>query len=120
MSQSEGQDPSAEVGLVERQSPFILRRLCRARVARSECDIRNLALKKLKSILLLDLEATSLGRSLTTTAKACLRQACLRGCTVALPKLGPARWPRRRSWVDLSRTHSGARPRLPCRSGRQP
>ena len=68
VSQSEGQDPSAEVGLVERQSPFILRRLCRARVARSECDIRNLALKKLKSILLLDLEATSLGRSLTTRA----------------------------------------------------
>ena len=68
VSQSEGQDPAAEVGLVERQSPFILRRLCRARVARSECDIRNLALKKLKSILLLDLEASSLGRSLTTRA----------------------------------------------------
>ena len=68
IQQLEGGDPLDEIGLVEKQSPFILRRLCRARISKSDSDVRNLALKKIKSILLLDLEATALGRSLTAQA----------------------------------------------------
>ena len=64
---SHEEDPTPEVD----QAPWtVTRRLARARIPKSDADIRDSALKRLKMLILLDPEATSLGCSLVEQGKA--------------------------------------------------
>ena len=64
---SHEEDPTPDVD----QVPWtVTRRLARARIPKSDADIRDSALKRLKMLILLDPEATSLGCSLVEQGKA--------------------------------------------------